>query len=472
MKKIIIPIFIFLVLISTAFADGGFWIRDRDQDLWRLHSEEEQFCAISYKEGYQNMLLTINIGPELTGEKAVWIFPVPSEPENSVIEIVKEFPRIYGYDVRQRADENIKDMFSLVRATQIYPIPFELFTSVVYAGAGSKGFETATASMVEVYEHIEKYGLTTELITAKDGTAFYNYIAVKGLELPEDAKQVFNSYIGKDYSFVVSWISDIEEFKKTRLGEYYAKAGIVDQAGIAKPMPEMMPPYSGNYIIGVQIGFPTERIYFPLMPTSVYGSKRVPATIYVMDYVIPDFYTNIERDSTIEYYYAGSYYVPAGLEGFFFNQPVQKNLEYTKIKINPPSKMLTDDLWMDLGAPESVKLASSVSKNPLPMFFAFWIICSVLASVLSALIVFRKDRPSLWGFVLWGLWNLLSIVGFIIATIFMRTKTIDSRFRQELRRRGLRVVAKDPRKIAYVIMFSILFVALSVVFEYLLMLIV
>ena len=55
-------------------------------------------------------------------------------------------------------------------------------------------------------------GLTSELITAKHDVALYTYLANKGLELPVESMAVIEGYIGQEYSFVVSWISDVEEF--------------------------------------------------------------------------------------------------------------------------------------------------------------------------------------------------------------------------------------------------------------------
>ena len=456
-------------MISSAVADGGMWVKPHDSDLWGLHSEEKQFCAINYQDGYQNMILNIAIDPNIEGERAVWIFPVPSNPEETIIDIVKAFPEIRGRDIKREAKENIKGIFSLLRVTQIYPIPFELARYVVFGGvgkfAGDMEYAMApTESLVEVHEHIEEYGLATELITAKDSTALWNYLALKDVELPEDSKKVFRDYIGEEYSFVVSWINDIDEFKREKFGYMYEEEYDQYDEYTRNKMVERMP-YYDNVLIGVEVDFPTDRMYFPLKPTSVYGSQRVPAVIYVMDHVIPDLYPNIKKDSSVEYYYDNHYYVPHELENFFFNEPVQKDLEYTKITVNPPSKLLTDDLWMDLGAPTSVNIASSFVKYPIFYFFFFWIVLSVLASILAALIIFRKDRLPIWKFALWGLWNLLSIIGFLIATIFFKTKSVDPKLRRDLRRRGIRVVAKDLRKIGYVALFSGLFVGLTIVLE-------
>jgi hypothetical protein len=101
MKKIfslIIIVLLFSSFIPTAFADGFIHIYDKDR--WYLLSEEKQFCAINYKDGFQNTILTVSLGKELRGEKAVWIFPVPAKPDKIVIDIVKGFNFLcfYVYD--------------------------------------------------------------------------------------------------------------------------------------------------------------------------------------------------------------------------------------------------------------------------------------------------------------------------------------------------------------------------------------
>ncbi|MDY6966145.1 MAG: hypothetical protein SVM80_09305 [Halobacteriota archaeon] len=126
---------------------------------------------------------------------------------------------------------------------------------------------------ITIHEHIEKMGLVTELVTAEDGRAFYDYLTDKGLDLPSDSRSVFDGYIGEEYTFVVSWIFDVEKFKEESATE--------DMYGRT------------INTVGVFIKFPTDKIYFPLKPTSVYGSREVPILIYLMSHVTPKLYTKI-----------------------------------------------------------------------------------------------------------------------------------------------------------------------------------
>jgi len=408
MKKILLCfVFLFLLSISatSVLADGMIHIYDKD--MWGLFTEEQQFCAINYKDGYQNMILTVDTGEELRGEKAVWIFPVPAKPEKTVINIIKGFPNLFGYDVEERVDSSISDAFTMMRATQVYPLPL-LFVRTMYSGAtmgldNSKGMEGVT-----VYESIEKMGLTTELISATDGSSLTNYLTNKGLTLESSSKAILDEYVGQEYSFVVSWISDVEKFKQEQGNQTRSYRGM----------------RRGNSI-GVFITFPTDKLYFPLKPTSVYGSNRVPAVIYVMDYVTPNLYDEIKADSQVNYFFQKSYRPQEELKDFFNNQETIKDLKYTKIKINPPSKYLTQDLWMDISAPAKIQMADTINRHWFYPALIIFLIASCLASLISGWIIFRKDSPSLFKFSLMGFWNLLTFVGFSIASYAMG---IDKRF--------------------------------------------
>jgi len=458
--KSLLAFLLFFILIAPVLGDG-FIIID-DEDIWRIHNERQQLCAINYENGYQNMILSIDTD-ELHGDQAVWIFPVPAGPDETVIDIMKGFPEPSGYDIEKKVDSEIEGAFSSMRLTQIYTFPW-FFTKRVFMGAAKEALtDLAAEPSVVVHEHIEKMGMTTELITAKDGTAFWNWLTLRGLELPEESKAVLDEYVGEDYSFVVSWISDIDEFKKNQAPYWYEERY---ESGSAKmAVPEMLPPRVRVNVLGVFLKFPTEKIYYPLKPTSVYGSLRVPTLIYVMDFVKPELYPAIEQDTGVEYFAQNRYYVPENMKELFNNKERIDNLKYTKIKLNPPSKYLTDDLWMEKGAPAGISIANCIINNILWFALLWFVICSCLASLISGMVVFRKDKISRLKFLLWGLWNFTTLVGFIIATVFLKTREIDPKLAKQLRKRGMHVSVRDARKIWFVIVFTIVFIILTALFQ-------
>jgi len=421
MKKILslfIIILCFSLLIPAASADG--FIHIYDEDMWGLFDEEQQFCAINYKNGLQNMILTVSTGQKLTGEKAVWIFPIPAKPDKTSINIIKGFPELLGYNTEERTEQSVSEVFMIIRLSQIYTFPFAL-TMMMTKGTSEFGeyfgrnYDGLTKGTV-VYESIEKMGLTTELVSATNGSSLANYVASKGLNLPESSKSILDEYVNQEYSFVISWISDIEKFKQEQgelMGRYY-------------------PGGRTGSLIGVFITFPTERLYYPLKPTSVYGDKRVPAVIYVLDYVEPELYKGIKADTKIDYFFENRLVAPEELGDFFAGYEketsdyyamegrkqgfVVTNVKYTKIKVNASSKDLTRDLWMDVSTPIKVKVADFINRSGLVYGLIFFILCSCLASLFSGMIIFRYRRISKIRFLFFGLWNFLTLLGFSIAS--------------------------------------------------------
>ena len=302
-------------------------------------------------------------------------------------------------------------MFSVMRLSQVYTFPLFIIRYMFgYMGAaniesfGRKGLG-GTVDGLTIHERIVKHGVTTELVSARNADALYKHITQrKGLDLPPESKAIIGEYIGQDYSFVVSWFSGDQE--NTDPDDYYYRDIYYDT-------------------VSVSLTFPTEEIYYPLKPTSVYGSKRVPALIYVMGHVTPNLYPGIEMDSEVTYFIQNSYYPIKELKSFFGGEQRIENLKYTKIKINPPSKYLTQDLWIENSPPPEILMKTSFIENSIAWGLFFFIISSCLASMIAGLIIFNKDRPSMMKFALFGLSNLFTLIGFAIASHVLK---IDRRF--------------------------------------------
>jgi len=416
-----------------------------ERDRWEMLDEDQQLCAINYNQGIQNMILSVNTGEEITGEKAVWIFPVPAKPEKTVINIVKGFPELRGYDVESKAENSVSDIFDIIRVSQVYTMPLYLLKVMIKGkslGVMSEAIdglkEINGIEGVTVHESIEKSGLTTELVSTINSDAFSNYLASKDLDMPLEFKSILDEYIGEKYSFVVSWISDVEEFKLGQpegyiigLLEYYYINRIFERVGQGKEIneweiKELKRIRRPGNILSVFISFPTEKLYYPLKPTSVYGSKKVPATIYVMDYVKLELYSEIKAYTEVNYFFRENFDVPEELVDFFGGSEI-KDLKYTKITINPPSKYLTEDLWIERGVPFKVFLADFVSRFAFWIGLFFFVVCSCLASLLSGIVIFGFKRTSKIKFALFGLWNFLTLIGFWIAAYVNK---IDLKFTQ------------------------------------------
>jgi len=453
MKSKIFSTFILFLLcaifVQPVLADGGMWYYEHNN--WQLAKENQQLAAINYENGFEKMIIAIDV-QELKGERAAWLFPVPAEPQKVAIDVIKGFPQLYGEDIKSKADSAISSAFLVSVMSQVWPFPVGiLFLTGAFRAAsggvpmGAAGYGGYYQDEVIVYEHVEKHGITTELVTAKDGHSLRRYYEAKALNMPTEAETIVSEYVNKDYSFVVSWISNVTQFKQEaqqyQYPDYYYGY-----------------PYRQNpNTLGVSVTFPTDKMYFPLKPTSVYGSEQIPILLTVMGHVTPELYPEIQQ-AKVNYYSQSYYSVPADLEYFFNDRTSVGNLAYTTIKVTTPSKYLNDDLWIDNVAPAHVALSSGVANNPWVFGAIYFAINSFLASILAGMLVFRNDVT--WKKLgLWGLWNFLTLIGFSIATIFMKTKEVDPKLAKRLKDQSVSVW--DARKIPYIIVFSIGFLVIS-----------
>jgi hypothetical protein len=435
MEKIANLFFILLLTLPTLItADGCIHIEDPELHGWRLQEEKQQLCAINYKEGYQKMILSVDFSGIEGQQRGVWLLPVPASPDETVIDLVKGFPNLWGTDVNREVDKVIYNIFSLSRLSQIYTFPeflFTLFFSNIGSARNYLGREGlgGTIDGVTIHEHIEKYGVTAELVSTTNGEALYRHLGNKGLEFPQETKNIIDEYVGDDYSFVLAWFSGDDLINIDQYGGYYYKDDFTDS-------------------VSLSLKFPTDKIYYPLKPTSVYGSKEVPALIYVMDHITPNLYGAIKTDTEVTYFIDNIYSPSDELSDFFYGQQKIQNLRYTKIKISAPSKYLSEDLWIENKSPNKIKMAVSIIENPISLGIIIFLLISILASLISGLLVFRKYEPSWIKFGLFGLFNSLTIIGFGIASHLLK---IDKKFTKKGGKAGKRVEFKKVFKRSFII---------------------
>jgi hypothetical protein len=436
----IIPIFVsllfFTVLLSSVVMGDGCALRHIPNiDRWEALSQEKQIAVINYKDGYEKLILVINVkNSSLQGDKAVWIFPVPSDPKNVNIDILDDVPRLDGTNIKNLAGDAVNDPYSFMYFSQPYTIPLGLFLYVYVGGmiAGSASPEYT------VYEHMEKKGFTTEKVGANNSKAFQAYLNSNNLALPEGTNATIDEYIGQNYCFIVSWISDVEEFRKESLLSLGKNYELVNGYVRFKPTNSLVGELS--LTLGVSINFPTEKIYYPLKLTSVYGSETIPMFIQVIDYVTLAKYPDISQDGFINtnYYIDKEYQVPTNLTTFFSKQIQQngvkdiytgryniQNLRYTEIEIHSKAQYLTEDLFIDDSVSVGTSFLDFVASNGWIILLSIFILSSCLSSILAGIIIYGKQKPIFYKFALLGLSNFASLIGFFIASFALK---IDQKF--------------------------------------------
>jgi hypothetical protein len=416
MKKISLLLLVALFLLasvpSEVKADGlGFQI---ESTSFALHDETAQVAAINYENGQEKLLLAVKFG-QLTSGPVLWIVPVPARAPEVKIDVCQEFPELWGADVLEKAEPHkrvVEEVGFYVAATQIFPMGILVGNVGQFIGVEEAEFVRG----VEVYTHLEREGITAEVVTAETGPALDEYLQAKKVAVPSESIPVIDEYIGKNYSFVVSWI-------EPRLTE--------DK--------EVTP--------AIFVEFPANKLYYPLKLTSAYGDRKIPLQLIVIGYVKPSLYPEIEKFTKcryFEFYWASG--GPAEFYGKAFEsyqhlsktewRAVGEPARFTTIEVGdigestikggtPAAKSFVDDLWMERldDLPAEVKEAINkiekrgtfFGENWLVLFIP-WLICLSLASgSLAGLILYRKPKK----FALIGLTNCFTQVGLIIATILL-----------------------------------------------------
>ena len=482
MKKI--PSFIVLSLIALAvcsfspksvLADGMVIKPDPYSDRWDYSDESNQQAFINYDNGLQKMIISVGLEGE-NSNGTVWLFPIPSEPNKVAIDVVKSLPRLSGEEISKKAKSNLDDITKFLQITQLYTIPFISFygTSETTETWGMddtlgapRGFGRDIEQDVVVYEHLEKEGITSEIVTAKTANGLYDYLKNKGLKVESGSIPVLDNYIGKEFSFVTSWISSPERFIsaeeiKNNLYTYFSNKYLYPKFfNLVNSLKQKYPEFNqandsidylksqqGRIVLqeltqaiqndpsiivdtynkdqnsanqrGVFVTFPTKEIYFPLLPTSVYGSKTVPITIRVIGHVTPKVFQDIKSYTKTKYYVDNDTSFTDDLKNFYNGQ--NQNIKYTKIEINAPSKLFTDDLWLKAQAPAKTYYSTFVARNPIVSAIILLILSSVIAGILAGSILFKDLRREPIKLALIGLSNLLTILGLLITTVFVSTK--------------------------------------------------
>lgn len=454
MGKSFVSSLLFLMLLCLPLASADGMIHIRDMDSWRLSPESQQYCMINFKNNTEQMLLLIEPSEGLPFDDAVWIFPVPAKPEDVDINIVKGFPTFMGEELRDSARDSIRMSVMLMATTQIYPAPLVVSLTLFKSAGFNLG---ATDSMnregVTINKQVERMGLTTELVSASDSAKLEEYLQEKGLVLPDDSKKVLDEYVNQQYSFIVSWVSDPDEFRNATSGKN--DYGWNQREGV----------------IGVYASFLTTKPYYPLRLTSAYDELRIPTVIYVLGYVKPDLFHGIKEDAVVEYYRARYHSVGAELKDLYYGYQLKpsssgrdvqyavNDLRYTKIKLNSPSKNLTQDLWITPEAPKKNVVLESMNDRWLVWGVIIFIIISCLSSMAAGLFAFRDNEPSPVKFAFYGLTNFLTLIGFWIIAYL---KEVDRSFcsNEKTINQELNLTSKQKASMAVPIILLILIVLL------------
>ncbi|VVC00107.1 Uncharacterised protein [uncultured archaeon] len=422
MRSAILILLALVITSGAAFSDGLVAYPNQT-----IAMQQKQSAVISHENGYENLLIFVQTSSRVNGPDTnrVWIFPLPAKPSEIEIANLKAFPSMYGTGLKQRLKGNLESL-ALANFVAAFP-PALLFFFVVgekYASAGNEKSYSDRGPIVsnngyEIWQHIDKYGIATEVMTTQDSARFYRYLEARGTNLSDDAKLRIEEYIGKDYSFIVSWVSDPAEYREN-LWQGTAKGGYYG---------------STQEPIGVFARFPSEKIFYPLKITSAYKEAYIPMKIDIMGYKEPEIFRNISKETRTEYYFNDR--LQYGLDEEesakkIFNGTIPRQLRFTRISINAQAKYFLQDLEFDDKA--------SVAAITLEILNAIWLpIAGAMFFCISFLAAWLTNKAVLGGMLgkkqicLLALSNFLTIIGFIAAAFVLKTRLGESerpRFRR------------------------------------------
>lgn len=431
-------------LSGSVAGDGGFFIHDTAYDRWGLAEETTQFGLINYDDGYEKLIISIKVPQSdlQRSDRSVWLFPVPSPADGVNIGLVEKVSALGGQRLVKLAEESLRDDMIVIASTQLYPVIVTIPASLSMGYGATSTLGGDSKDDVEIFETVMAFGVTTEIIEADSSSALYQYLASLGLDLPSDADPIVQDYVDLEYSFVASWISNMTDFLAT--------APTSTSYGMYQPL----------YSFGVSIGFHSDRIFYPLKLTSVYGEAVVPMLVQVLGYVSPHSSPK-GADMKADFMFANFASFDPSLAEFFgrpnpgeYSSVVLENLKYTEIVIDSEASTLTEDLWLDDSPTAAARALDLLVSNSWALSVPLFLGASMLASLMAGMIVFRSQRPSGWRFALLGLLNSATIVGLWLGARLMR---IDEAF---IRDRSKPVAPHSVT--AFVGVFTVLFLVIMI----------
>jgi hypothetical protein len=473
MNKPLRTIFAVFLLLSAflphAFADGCSIAIDeyRPDDSsggaqqWQLLPEKRQDAFIAYHDGQEELILSIDT--EKDAKQALWIFPVPAKPEAVQLDIIKNPPNFMGDDIFKQFISTIDK----IRECLWFGIFEGVHWPSMYGAASSLGARVDVDG-IAVHASIDKYGVASELISATNGIAIYEYLKAKGYEINKGALPVLDEYIGKDYSFVISGIGtpdmstvdvsadmlrqylrekeskgiaayhNLLQEEQTRwndlrhsgvwFNEYKTQEDtkLLSEAVLVPGLMDSARQYvysKSSHMKSVFIKFPSKELSFPLRLTSVYEKTVVPAEVRVMGLVTPHIYDALRP------YVHTEYFTNAHFDGFpekFIYDRANSN--YTLVTLSAPGTVLKDDLWFDSTVPRRIAFEVSVLNHAFIVqyvFFGFILFAAAFVALyFSGLSTGRVRLLHSFGITLA---SIFTVAGGIIYLILLCTKTEDTK---------------------------------------------
>ena len=418
MKKRIIILSLFFLIVSSFISNlhsaGAIFVYDKGK--WELFDQEAQFCAINYINGEQRMVLGVSTEEEFYGERAVWIFPVPAKPEDVEVCSMTQFPVFIGLGVKEAATYMPAWKLSLARIGQVYTMPeYAWVNSKVpmmhyFAPGEDRNFDWYIQESHGLFDKI-----SSDFVAFQNGQELVDYLKMRNMVLPNTFLVLMNDYVKEKYSFAFASIDNVKEFN------------ILKREFELRVFERKM----DHNFVGLHIRFPTSKIYYPLRSAGINRGATIPITIYIIGFVQPNFDYNLQDFACIKHMFCpAQYYWMAYDQGNFYTPgSYNDDLRYTRIDIFANSVRFKDDIFINPRAPLDVKRRYLILKISGWYALVAFLLSSCFACLISWRITFREWRFTRWKLALFGLFNIITIVGFSLVTYLTRTKELPSEIR-------------------------------------------
>ena len=406
-----------LILIAPvhAYADGKAFTRTSDNSAYEPANQEDQRAVISFKDGTERLLITINYYAD-PDDQGLWIFPVPGTPETVHIDLWDTFPTFRGRDDRELARLILDYTMFLTRATQLYPliVDFPLMLAR-YSGTKDAG--------VDVHEAVEKWGLRAETVTAPSVEALAEHLQGAGIELSSAELDAFTPYLTSDYVLVVVRVASRAELDK--------EFGLEERDVYSRFSMDMRRPC-------LLVEFPAERAFYPMRPTASYGDEYVPVAIYVIGYVEPKADAVLLEHCRVNHYRHANAHTALGP---FCGIAPGSVVDYTVVTTFGEASAYTSDFAFEPVVLRGFPVARVITGLG-DMVYAVAVAVFLLLSCLSGAAAGALARIGTGRGALLGLLNLVSILGVIVGAAYLM---------------------KERRMLRFVTAFSLTFVVLTVI---------
>ena len=405
------------LLVASANCDGVII------DPWGMPFEEgTQIAFVLCKDGLESLALYVSSDAP---EGSFWLVPVWSQPDMVVVSHVSSLT-LSGYYVGVDASQAAKSGMALSfvggsLASQLYPVLSPLSWVLMYRLGisrppiyvpliGSVDWLGRETGGVTVHEVVESYGLTSYVVTVTDADSLCQFLTDIGAKLSTEMRAtleaVLEHYINpsergfslaRSFSFVVSRVS----MRSITGDEVPVNTSSTEVNSNASRMPYVQP--RG---LGIVIMFPSDAPYYPLIPTSVYGSKIVPLKLYVDGLWDP-----LILGQPLSAFTSVEHFVSSHISIYTYPdvQPISGTelSEYTLVTMDPPSKYLTTDLTF--GPASLARLGVNFSWVVGILIF---LICSVAASGIASILLGARSVHDVANWSVIGLSNSLSVLGY------------------------------------------------------------